>query len=192
MANLPQNDAYAMHIYQWAQAKQLDITRAFAMKGGWEGWLQVELGLYLAKQQYILGVDREKHVFDNANQKADLYITSNPPAGPHKIVIELKCESQYQDCQWQNNTPVLNGGLPVPRMVQGGMPSIAGRLQQELVGIQAIAQQYKPCQVACIGFSNTQGARQYATAGQQAGHPQFLALGLGGNLMMCYWTVNVA
>ena len=72
--------------------KRPDIYSAFHMKGGWEGWFQVELALCLQKRGYT--VEREVHVFKAPLEAADLFVTS-----PHGIctIIELKCEGLYQD-----------------------------------------------------------------------------------------------
>jgi hypothetical protein len=38
-------DLFIISIYGWAHTKYSEITSAFQMRGGWEGWLQFELAL---------------------------------------------------------------------------------------------------------------------------------------------------
>ncbi|MCJ1459667.1 hypothetical protein MMC28_010046 [Mycoblastus sanguinarius] len=175
MASNPILANSAMYIYLWAQDNHVRIRRAFAMKGGWEHWLQVELGIKLANEPFIKNIEREKHVYNTSGQAADLFITTTLNEGLHQTMIELKSKTGT------NN-----------------IPTFANRLRKELDGIEDIADGHKPCQVACIGFSNTPEARAYASAqqthGQNAGskdHFQVLSLfpaDQNDDLTMWYWT----
>ena len=70
---------FVFEIYVLAQARRSGIETAFHMRGGREGWLQVELALWLQKRGF--GVEREVHVFNNELEAADLIVTTvNPPS----------------------------------------------------------------------------------------------------------------
>ena len=81
-------------IYKWVHKRCSDIRNAFWMRGGWEGWLQVELGLWLMEAGFA--VEREMHVFKNARQAADMIVRHENFEGA-TIIIELKCEGWFQD-----------------------------------------------------------------------------------------------
>ena len=194
-------DNSAMHIYQWAQNRQANIRRAFAMKGGWEAWLQVELGLNLANEQYTTNVQREQLVYNGA-QRADIVIDSRLPIGGahfvmHRTIIELKCESQYQDCILNNNVPQLLNGLPQAALVPAagfpnGIPSIANRLKRDVDKRQHVPGG-NGTQFAVIGFSNTPEARSWAVQqyNQNPNNSFQPMLVDNQNLLMWYWSVYV-
>jgi hypothetical protein len=76
------------------------IVKARQQKGGWEGWLQVEMGLALPLR---LGLQydflREQQIFAAPNnaQRVDLWLTPAPGQTKRPILgIELKVESEYQ------------------------------------------------------------------------------------------------
>ena len=75
-------------IFDLMQRKRHQIHSAYFMKGGWEGWFQVELALFLEEHGYI--VEREAHVFIAPRETADLVVTSCQVIC---TIIELKCES---------------------------------------------------------------------------------------------------
>ncbi|KAF5721152.1 hypothetical protein FGLOB1_360 [Fusarium globosum] len=77
-------------IADWAAAKPLQ--RIYTQKGGWEGYAQVELAMYLQDQ---LGGDptREVQVYKDGELADILYTPLNEPG----YFIELKCQSLLQD-----------------------------------------------------------------------------------------------
>ncbi|KAF5238856.1 hypothetical protein FANTH_10184 [Fusarium anthophilum] len=89
-------------IADWAASRPL--SRIHAHKGGWEGYAQVELAIYLEDQ---LGgnVAREEVVYEDVKDadkdetRADIVYT---PFGGSPYIIELKCESLLQD--WSNDS----------------------------------------------------------------------------------------
>jgi len=83
-------------------AKASEIEAAYALKGGWEGWAQVELAIYLKGKCKGCTIEREMAVYaHNSKLLADLVIT--PAAGQamdldNTAIIELKCRNvRHQD-----------------------------------------------------------------------------------------------
>lgn len=149
---------FAFCIYAWAQKRRNDIKSAFNMKGGWEGWLQVELGLWL--QQNGFEVKREERVFKNPLQAADMIVTSRNPQGgdPVHTIVELKCEGLFQDF-------VMNKLEPDESRQKGTKPNFATRMEKDLEKIgyvgSNIRDEYRGISYCCIGFSLTFDARDY-------------------------------
>ncbi|ACJ00691.1 hypothetical protein [Rhodospirillum centenum] len=82
-------------------AKANDIANAYLQKGGWEGWLQVELANLLNTQfGKTTNIQRENTEPYTGNQKADLLVTCLPDGDmtplPPPFAIELKAESIFQ------------------------------------------------------------------------------------------------
>lgn len=133
------------------------IEQAFRMKGGWEGWLQVELGLQLEATGQAI-VEREQHVYKNNLQKTDMVITSLGSQPPIRTIVEFKCESLAQDC-------VLDAqGQPVATNAKG-KPHFAGRIEDDLAKVgkfgKNLLDEYDNCWYLCIGFSFSPQAREY-------------------------------
>lgn len=88
-------------------AKASDIEAAYALKGGWEGWAQVELALYLKGKCKGCIVEREQAVYTAKGQAAGWDATTGkaladlviaPAAGKamdldNTAIIELKCRN---------------------------------------------------------------------------------------------------
>lgn len=57
------------------------------LRGGWEGWAQVELALFLSACGYV--VEREANIFADANRRIDLLIGWQGQF----LGLEVKCET---------------------------------------------------------------------------------------------------
>ncbi len=81
----------ALASYNWAEAETLASVQRF--KGGWEGWLQVELAkhLYALLGQYHVEIERERRYPDRPI-RCDFYF-SYGIAGKDETYIELKCQN---------------------------------------------------------------------------------------------------
>jgi len=80
----------------FAESRAGTIYEHYAERGGWEGWLQLEFLAMLRFRWADTGVERERHVYANNGEKADLLM--HPSATfAYYTVIELKCESVLQD-----------------------------------------------------------------------------------------------
>lgn len=83
------------------------IEKAWALQGGWEGWLQVELGVALAGPATTMGgktliARREVAAYRDSplslsKKRADLVIDEEDARGTvmHRVLLEIKCESLY-------------------------------------------------------------------------------------------------
>lgn len=85
-------------ISDWAVMKKSQMTELglpFYSQGGWEGWVQVELAMYLTSNGY--DVIREDRIYQGQEYRADLVINSNCADATYHppIAIEIKCQSIY-------------------------------------------------------------------------------------------------
>ena len=152
------------NIYKWVQSKRGEIEKAFLMKGGWEGWLQVELGLLLASDGRSI-VEREQHVFTDKSRAADLVLrtlAARAGAPDTYTIIELKCEGVKQDCTGSFDPQ----GHPIAsKSKKDGKPYFAHRIEADLAKFGTDGRNIKPeyagCDYLCIGFSLSPDARDY-------------------------------
>ncbi|GFF96948.1 hypothetical protein IFM53868_08809 [Aspergillus udagawae] len=64
------------------------------LRGGWEGWMQVNIAVLLKEFYPNVTLQREEHVYTGSNMRADLTFKI---AGEPTQVVELKVESLWQD-----------------------------------------------------------------------------------------------
>lgn len=81
--------------------KAAEAENAYLQKGGWEGWLQVELANLLNLQYgQTTNIQRESTEPYTGSQRADLLVTCLPDGDmtplPPPLAIELKAESIFQ------------------------------------------------------------------------------------------------
>lgn len=160
-------------IFTWAQGKRAEIERAFNMKGGWEGWLQVELALCLEGNPSLLGfssvetVEREQHVYNNDRDAVDLLVGTshavpNRPTTRTRHMIELKCESVNQDCRLNSsNQVVVRNAYRGLNSTGQLIPAFAKRMEVEAGRMNSVTAHYRPCQYTVIGISVTEAARDF-------------------------------
>ncbi|KAF9064821.1 hypothetical protein BDP27DRAFT_1425482 [Rhodocollybia butyracea] len=69
------------------------IGTAYQLKGGWEGWAQVEIAIFLQEKLRDKGfeVTREDRVYEDASKRSD--ITVHQKTAGKVTILELKCES---------------------------------------------------------------------------------------------------
>jgi hypothetical protein len=68
---------------------KINLDRVYRLKGGWEGWLQVEFAL--AAQDYQ--IDREQAQYPDSGERVDVYRFGKNM----DVAIEFKCESFGQN-----------------------------------------------------------------------------------------------
>lgn len=156
-------------IYQLVHRKGRDIRNAFYIEGGWEGWLQVELYLWLTEAGF--DVNREVHVFKNPRQAADM-IVSHKNFGGAPIIIELKCEGWFQDF----DAP----GEPDESRQRDDTPlSFQTRIMKDVEKFgdagSNIKDEYRGIYYCCIGLSVQPSSREY-----------LFNLEEGGGYFQCY------
>lgn len=79
-------------VKQWAQARQDNFKFFWPVKGGWEGWIQVDLTAYILARNTTVEILREQHIYTNERKSVDLLINAtDDPA--KQIAVELKAQS---------------------------------------------------------------------------------------------------
>lgn len=98
-------DDVVKEIVKRALLEDTRIEMVKKLNGGWEGWAQVELALFInAEPEQPIGgpVIREVPAYQNNHWKADLSIGVKAPSKTGWIV-ELKCFNQYYDLEDPKN-----------------------------------------------------------------------------------------
>ncbi|KIK55835.1 hypothetical protein GYMLUDRAFT_87501 [Collybiopsis luxurians FD-317 M1] len=137
MSELTPTSGLLNTIADWANANASKLGEAYQLKGGWEGWTQVELALYLKRaygQQFpgsVVTVTREDKVYNGTNERSDLLLTTRTGGRLFTNMIELKCES-------------IANSAAFPGEVAADCTKI------DTGGIKA---QYRPCTAWVVAFS---------------------------------------
>ena len=94
--SIPHDEGILKYLELWPAQPGLDdrVQRIIAFGSGWEGWAQVELGLFLRGQFGNDHVDREVHLYEYNRLSADLLITENNKA---IHIFELKAKADNLD-----------------------------------------------------------------------------------------------
>ena len=77
------------------------IARAYGSRGGWEKWLQTELGGAITEKDSTYEVSREQPVYKNSKETVDFLFNGpfkenpNVSIDQNTILIELKCQSLF-------------------------------------------------------------------------------------------------
>jgi hypothetical protein len=164
-------------LFRWANENKIKyVNEAFRLKGGWEGWLrwlQVELALWLQTQsEEGTLVHREQHVYKDHKQAVDVLVVE----GRFRNIIELKCESVYQDCRIPAQDDVLaqSNDLPEAKWVSRSrrdqhteIPSFAKQLEGDWGKRESVAKHYRPCQYTELGISLTKEAHDRVLEGSK-------------------------
>ena len=105
-------------IIKWANSEDIapKIEEAYEQRGGWEGWVQVELAIYLKRvferEMYpgsTVKVTREDYIYGESSDRSDLLLKTTRFGSTFYNALELKCESKLgaksfrtkvkQDCE---------------------------------------------------------------------------------------------
>ena len=127
------------YLKEWLSDKSLwkKMEGAFMQKGGWEGWAQVEFGLFLTNKNYYKSVQREvAGIFKSSSDRADLLCEGDTGAKNWlKDVIELKTETLFQS--------------------GGGKDDFKKRVEGDIVKLESLASPYasKEVRTTAIGIS---------------------------------------
>ncbi|HEY3506469.1 MAG TPA: hypothetical protein VGN37_27230 [Actinocatenispora sp.] len=85
-------DQFGRAVIDWAGRRGGQFASNWPVKGGWEGWIQVDLTAHILSADSAIDILREQPVFANSRQRCDLLLNTNQmPA--HQIVVELKAQS---------------------------------------------------------------------------------------------------
>jgi hypothetical protein len=79
-------------VQNWAKLRDPSFKFYWPVKGGWEGWIQVDLTAFIIDKLPTLDILREQPIFKNERQKVDLLINAdqNPD---NQIAVEMKAQS---------------------------------------------------------------------------------------------------
>lgn len=115
-------------VARWPMVQQI-----YQQKGGWEGWLQVELAnKWLNDYGYTWDPERERHVYANLPAAAaDLTLTRRTSVSH---VIELKTGGEYRDDT--NRNSLFNGiAVDIQKIATGGVVAELGPTVLFTIGV---------------------------------------------------------
>jgi hypothetical protein len=79
-------------VREWAAARNAQFKYYWPVKGGWEGWVQVDLTAFILAHDSTEEILREQPIFPNARQRVDLLINADQrPA--QQVGVEIKAQS---------------------------------------------------------------------------------------------------
>src|SRR3954469_9218286 len=76
----------------WCTVRDQSFRFYWPVKGGWEGWIQVDLTAFIISQLPTLEILREQPIYRNNRQKVDLLINADQDPD-NQIAVELKAQS---------------------------------------------------------------------------------------------------
>lgn len=79
-------------VAEWAKARGGQFSYNWVVKGGWEGWVQVDLVAYIFAWNVEVDVLREQAIYVNTNQRVDL-LFNGTSATESQIPMEMKAQS---------------------------------------------------------------------------------------------------
>lgn len=91
-------------IRDWATQNAWKLAEAYKMKGGWEGWAQVEIAISVTRQHGFnygkirTDTTREARVYEGTDKRSDILLATyeeNRAYPKWTNMIELKCEGYY-------------------------------------------------------------------------------------------------
>ncbi|THV02295.1 hypothetical protein K435DRAFT_792650 [Dendrothele bispora CBS 962.96] len=157
-------------IAKWGNDNGAKLEGAYRLKGGWEGWAQVELALVL-KQMFetnnpgsTIEVTREDPVYSGGTQRSDILITTRKGAQHFTNMIELKCES-------------IANAANFTRQVSEDCAKVNNG---------AIIATYRPCKAWVVAFSVTKNLGNLQVGGGNLG-AYSKTIQAGGTLMTLWW-----
>ncbi|KAK1224580.1 hypothetical protein PQX77_012518 [Marasmius sp. AFHP31] len=116
------------------------IEQAYEQRGGWEGWLQVELAIYLKKvfehdlfPGCTVNVTREDYIYGESSMRSDILLKTTVNGRTFYNALELKCETYL-------------GGSSFRRKVKDDC---------EKIDDANLGGQYRPCTAWVVAFSVT-------------------------------------
>jgi hypothetical protein len=87
----------------WAGQRNDSLKNNWVVKGGWEGWIQVDLVAFILSKDSSFEILREQPIYKAPRRKVDLLLNTNLPT-KNQIAVEIKAES------WENRmNPFING-----------------------------------------------------------------------------------
>lgn len=149
-------EQFAEGACRWAKARNGQFKYNWPVKGGWEGWIQVDLVAYLLSLDSTLEILREQQIFTSPYMKVDLLLNTTLPT-EERTAVEIKAESFEQ-----RGTPFINGIVEDIRKLDEDRNT-----------------DYSECPCVMLAMPFSQESLDRVLAIQQGGHRIFRNLYLG-------------
>lgn len=153
-------------VVDWANIRKNTFKYNWVVKGGWEGWVQVDLVAFILSVNNTFEILREQPVYTNSRKRTDLLLNANlQPAD--QIPVEIKAQS------WYNRTGFLSG-------VEEDLDKLENERLWEFHS--------SPC--AMLGIAFEQSALDGLLQIERDGHPIFREIYFDGEVAfgMAMWT----
>ena len=85
-------DTFADLTARWSAGHDNYFKRLWPVKGGWEGWIQVDLTAFVLQCNDTVDILREQRIYRNERQATDLLINASS-AAPSVFPVEIKAQS---------------------------------------------------------------------------------------------------
>jgi hypothetical protein len=85
-------DTFLSDTLQWAQARNQQFRFNWPVKGGWEGWIQVDLTAFILSLDSTAEILREQPIYTSTQKRTDLLLNTSLTAR-EQIPVEIKAES---------------------------------------------------------------------------------------------------
>jgi hypothetical protein len=85
-------EQFVGQIVAWAGRRDGQFKYNWPVKGGWEGWVQVDLTAYILSQDSTVEILREQPVFTSPYMRCDLLLNAALDTD-YRIPVEIKAES---------------------------------------------------------------------------------------------------
>ncbi|WP_414447873.1 hypothetical protein AB4851_14980 [Burkholderia sp. 22PA0099] len=90
-------DDFTLLVQTWAVARSDSFGSKWPVKGGWEGWAQVDLVSEMLQDDPTLDILREQAIYRGGRRRVDLLLNANAMMDDDMIPVEIKAES-LQNC----------------------------------------------------------------------------------------------
>jgi hypothetical protein len=85
-------EQFASLVVDWSKRREQQFRYNWVVKGGWEGWIQVDLTAYMLSADSTIEVLREQPIYTSDRKRTDLLLNSTL-ATDAQIPVEIKAES---------------------------------------------------------------------------------------------------
>ena len=86
-------DEFEKSVRSWANERVRQFPYTWPLKGGWEGWIQVELMAYFFRKDSTQDILREQSIYTNNRKHVDLLLNTKATMWEDLIPVEIKAQS---------------------------------------------------------------------------------------------------
>jgi hypothetical protein len=146
---------FTVLVQSWAVTRSDAFGSKWPVKGGWEGWAQVDLVSGMLQEDPTLDILREQPIYRGARRRVDLLLNANAMADDDMIPVEIKAESLQNSAAFVDGVLKDLGKLETQRNAQFSacdcvMMAIAFS-QSGVDGVMRIATQTGPIFASILG-----------------------------------------